>query len=575
MEENKREQAASDTFEGTSIAGAALASGSSLPINFGLVAKILRNTKYLDITVSSELEETFYSWKVASGFLAAPDSWSLKVNSNPLPDVFGRYDLSPTFLINYWKPLVLTLIGFVLFVIFKGVEIKLLKKKDSIPRQIHLQASNFALTQIYSNLDDVILYLILDFRSTRFDGYFGICSIILAVIMLIIGGLVLTAHIFLLSQYQGLNQEKSQIERFLYKYENIKLIFKDFKDINFFTQSFLWIHITRALISSLLFAALFEYPLLQVLLLLVLNLCVVAFLLIKKPFKEPLGTFSQLFCEVILLIANICMLIMAIFDQIDSYPAAVLQHLGRAVIILNDILLLGSAILMIIEILRSLYLSYKAKKKTLIPSVAVKSLPSLQKARLNPDMVNSTYDLNQSESRIQDFGLQNYGYSPEQSYSQEGYHSGLTEKSQMEIHDLSLGNNNGDDPQNQLKRSGYAGDNFDQQQRQGFFQVHDDTLSTSNANLLQYNAPMRAEPYSKPRIRGKIKMPGGVVIIPRGIESQSALPFQQNPRDFPVNITHLMGFGSQMKSPQMINRSPVVNNQQRNVKSKEITSYEK
>ena len=73
--EKDDEKAAAGVFEGTSLVGASLSSGSSLPLNFGLVAKILRNFKYMDIPVSRELQ-------VASGFMSAPKSWSLKYNSN-------------------------------------------------------------------------------------------------------------------------------------------------------------------------------------------------------------------------------------------------------------------------------------------------------------------------------------------------------------------------------------------------------------------------------------------------------------------------------------------------------------
>ena len=97
--DNDREKAISGVFEGTSIAGAALGFGSSLPVNFGLVAKILRNMKYLNVTVSLELQEVFYSWR-ANGFLKAPKSWSVESESKPLPRVFSRYWLDPVFLIN-------------------------------------------------------------------------------------------------------------------------------------------------------------------------------------------------------------------------------------------------------------------------------------------------------------------------------------------------------------------------------------------------------------------------------------------------------------------------------------------
>ena len=201
------------------------------------MAKILRNLKYLDVTVSTELTETFYSWK-ANGFLKAPKDWSEKSESKVLPTVFSRYGLDPVFLINFWKPLVLTLIGLVVYVIFRAMEAIIKRKKRGIvykiSRIINIAASNFALTIFYCNLDDVLLYLIIEFRSTKFDNGFRIFSSVLAVLLLILGGFIMCLHLMLVREYQRLKIAEQLLEVFKLKYENIKLIFKDFLDTTFF-----------------------------------------------------------------------------------------------------------------------------------------------------------------------------------------------------------------------------------------------------------------------------------------------------------------------------------------------------
>lgn len=55
-----------------------------------------------------------------------------------------------------------------LFGIFKVIEMYMSKKDNkkstiySISRQVNVVASNFALTQFYSNLDDVIFYFVIE-----------------------------------------------------------------------------------------------------------------------------------------------------------------------------------------------------------------------------------------------------------------------------------------------------------------------------------------------------------------------------------------------------------------------------
>jgi len=538
---NKRENATKDVFDGTSIVGAALGSGSSLPINFGLVAKILRNVKYLDVTVSTELQEAFVSWKVNSGFLAAPKSWALKAESKPLPWIFSRYGLASAFLVNYWKPFLMTLIGLALFVIFKGIEIVVYKEdketlKSSIPRQLNLAASNFALTQVYSNLDDVILYFVLDVRSTKVDGGFGAFSLILGVVLLLIGGMIIGAHIFLLRKYQGLKGEKqgsppTQLQRFLYKYENMKLIFNDFKDITFFTQSFLWIHVTRAVFSSFIFAVLFEYPLVQLILLLILNLGMIVFLFVKKSFKDFLGTLSQLFCEVVLFVANICMLGLAIMDQNESYNLEAMNNMSRAVIVLNAILLIGCAILMVLGIIKSFYESYMAKKKA---ASGLESLPKLQKNRLN----SKKFEAEADKSQLGTMSAGNYTgqYETQDYLKTAGNHHFETEGPNNQIEVFDLNNTRMMMISNPPRYEGQLGSNA------SFSHQADDLINTSNLNLLSNNnnSFVRADSLLKRRRSNNIKMPGGFQTNPKANFETPALDSQfQGPIQYQNNNSRL------------------------------------
>ncbi len=108
-------------------------------------------------------------------------------------------------------------------------------KMSNISRQINVAASNFALTQFYSNLDDVMLYFILEVKSTEFETGFRILSSVLAIALLLFGGLFVGIHSKLIAKYQilkGPAGSSTQLKGFESKCENIRLIFKDFKDTN-------------------------------------------------------------------------------------------------------------------------------------------------------------------------------------------------------------------------------------------------------------------------------------------------------------------------------------------------------
>ena len=383
---------------------AALGSGSSLPVNFGLATRILRNIKYMKLTVSDELQESFISWKMPSEWVSAPDSWSLKYSSKDLPEVFSRYGLESAILMNFWKPLILSLGGFAVFVIFKLLEISLSKNKKNliymISRQVNILGSNFALIQFYGNLDDLTLYFTLEMRSTEFETGFRICSFVIAIVLLLAGVVFLVLHLVMLRK--GAGPEGGQ-------YENISLICKDFKDKNIFIQSFLMIYVIRSVLSSLVFALLFEYPILQISLQLALNILMIVYLCWKRSFKELFNTLGQIFCEIALLVAHICVLILAIFDHNGSGSNSI-ENVSKCIIIMNFILLFGCAALLIINLAKMLYKSFMERRKT--PQILSQDPNVFASAKFNrPEQdldqshpnLSASHDglINQSQGRLQ------------------------------------------------------------------------------------------------------------------------------------------------------------------------------
>jgi len=103
--------------------------------------------------------------------------------------------------------------------------------------------------------------------------------------------------------------------------------------------------------------------LLQVLLLFALNFGMIAFISIKESFKELINTIGQIFCELVLLLANICVFILAIFGLTSSGSNEAIGQLSRCIIVLNFILLFGCAIFLVIGMGQMLIKSYQGRKK--------------------------------------------------------------------------------------------------------------------------------------------------------------------------------------------------------------------
>lgn len=385
-------------LDGASALGNSIAIGSSLPTNFGLVAKILRNIKYLNVTVSDELNEVFTSWKISSGFIDYPESWGDESDSGSLPGVFVRYNVRALFLLNYWKSFVMILIGVSVFTPFKLLEIIPCSKKSrlgSIFRLLNVVASNFTLTQLYGSLDDIIFYLVLQVRENNFQTSFEKANLAISIVLSLFASLAFFIHFWILRRYQlsQRNQNKSQ-QIFLQKYENFKMLFQDFKDSSYLKQSFLMIYIIRSMISGLLITNLFEYPLLQTLLLTSLNILILVYLIVEKPFKEALNMRGQYFCEAVLLVVNVSMLGMAFIDEMVEEDEGARKILSKLVIISNMVLIVGSLAFMALSVIKALYLAYKTKKRE-------KMQVKIKGRKMNESLDQSACDqLNQSKNQI-------------------------------------------------------------------------------------------------------------------------------------------------------------------------------
>jgi len=360
-------------FDGVSIIGQSLAVGSSGPTNFGFVAKIVRNIRYLNITVSDELQSAFYTWKTHSSFLGAPQSWSSKQKSDPLPEVFERYQIESSFLINYWRSLIMALIGLGLFAIFKAVDY--LYSRSSKPphwvsavRSVNVSASNFALAQIYTSLDDIIFFFTLDVKGKGVNSAFANFSFALGIMLLISAVTVLAGHIYTIWRYQQFKKraartgDKNQLDRFVKARENVKMLYQDFQDDTFPQQVFLFVNASRSMLTSLFVVTLFEYPLLQVLIFTTFSVCMLVYLHFVKPFKDFLNTCAQYFCEVLLFVVNLCMLIMGFMDEAESKNETAVNRLSKTILIFNMALIIGSALFMIVSIVKALWTLYKEKK---------------------------------------------------------------------------------------------------------------------------------------------------------------------------------------------------------------------
>ena len=371
----KGQKAASAVTQAT----AALSSGSPTGISATVAGKIFSNIKYLNISYSNELEDALINW--GTSFISLefmpdmPQTIQQRIANQPVPYMFEKYNIKSSFLLNFWNNLCLLLILTAFFISVCLFEFTALRaQKPQITSKLVIartMTQNFLLTQLYSVYGDIIFYTTLEYRSIHLNQGLFKLSFSASLTLLFIIILSLSLHFYLLHKYQKIKKQARPelLTKFIDSHKGNFVLFRDFKDVSLLYQSFLLLLTARDLTFSLILTTMFQHPLAQTILILVFNVAMFAYLILRPPFVSLLDATQQLFYEFITMSVNVSVLIMAIMDEIRSNGLELRSNIGKFVIITNMIFNFGSLAFMLIKgwtVIREIYQAYKIQKKAKI-----------------------------------------------------------------------------------------------------------------------------------------------------------------------------------------------------------------
>jgi len=110
----------------------------------------------------------------------------------------------------------------------------------------------------------------------------------------------------------------------------------------------------------------------QAVLLLILGVCMLGYLIVKRPMKELVDFIQQIFCETILLVANFCVFIMAIIDSKNPGENSSKDGFGTLILAMNLVL---SWSLPVFAVVKGVLIFMKARKRV---AEGQKTLPPLE-----------------------------------------------------------------------------------------------------------------------------------------------------------------------------------------------------
>ena len=356
-----------------------ISKGNAISLSVAISGKIFSQIKYLNISFSGELQIALLTWLPSLVSLGLtpdmPESMIEKIPERHVPCVFEKYDVPSSFLENFWENLGVLIFTTISWLLLKGIETYLSPQKKSriasLTRKARVMAQNFLITALYGVYGDLGTFSIIEYRSLVFGWNLSLLSFMVSVILLIIMFLSFFHQTTLLRTYQTLkgqnNTSSNLLQQFTKNHEGSQVYWKDLKDYSLAPQLFFFFLSGRDLLFSLILATMFEYPVAQTLIIIILDCIMIAYLLIKRPFKSWTDFAQQIFFEFIGLIVGIAVFVNATILDAGEYEAnGARDNIGKLVIACNLLFNSITALFMLITISQILLDFYKThhEKKT-------------------------------------------------------------------------------------------------------------------------------------------------------------------------------------------------------------------
>lgn len=381
-------------FGAAGVVAAAINYGNAGPLFLYALSEVLKFIRYIDVAFPPKLQYIFEEQKPSGDLLpfipSIPNEFASKFEKRPLPEKFGYYELHSSFLVNSWKPLVCVTATFSLILLVAIITLctrsgsclyaALHKIKEALQWNFFFGLSG----TFYTN---IILTTSLELRTLHFGSIYNVlsftmCIISNAILLVVAIRTIIVLSILWTSRLRRPTSEAHQDEYHLLreKYENYKIILKDYKVDSLVQFAFLPLLILRLCLFGLVIACLFDYPLIQSILIVLISGIMVIYLLLKNPFRHLVEFIEFLLQEVLILIVNICVLIFAVLDQfkIEAYNER--ETIGTVVIIASLVSAGVAAIYFIFHLFKALRVIYRfliAHCKSQKPSLAAPNKPNV------------------------------------------------------------------------------------------------------------------------------------------------------------------------------------------------------
>jgi len=339
--------------------------------------QMLPYIKYIGIKYPLKLQvmlDNMNSTLISFSFgIDIPNSLMKEFRENKLPENFQKYHVASNFLVNYWKRL--TSFGIIIAVITVLSLMEFIFKEKGISMFLDrlnlILKWNYLLMIFCTNFGEVALYSSLYLRSLNVTNFAEASSLIICLIVNILAVLVLMLIIFIIKDIRKMkiarilpSKKLVDVQSPMKKWERFQLFYVGSKESSFIQQVFMFPYLLRFYIFYSVVAYLFEHPLCQTILITMLSVLILSYILWKKPFASKLVFVQHTSDEIVMLIVNICLVSLAICDEVQlDYSSDFREALGNIIIYSNLVLCMTTNIYLIAYLTTGFKSAYQKSKK--------------------------------------------------------------------------------------------------------------------------------------------------------------------------------------------------------------------
>ena len=258
-----------------------------------------------------------------------------------LPANFAKYELASSFLVSYWQTLTSMLMLLAVILVLSIITRFVRKYKNWHDLMLRLNLIfrwNFLLMIFATNLDGVALPTSLELRTLHLGATPNNLSFVACLI-----ANIATMAIFVLVVYiiRDLRKHMTSVysEKTLAtqekKWTNFQLFYKGSRTDSIFRHIFMLPYLLRLYLFYSVVSYFFEHTLSQTIMILSLNVLLLAYMLLIKPFTSTLVHVQHCSDEITMTVVNICVLLLAVCDYNGMTNVIIRTMLGDVIIYAN------------------------------------------------------------------------------------------------------------------------------------------------------------------------------------------------------------------------------------------------